>query len=261
MLHGLGGDTSQFDSILPFMTCPGYEMVRIDMRGHGATPVTGTGADFTFRQLALDVTTLLRRLACAAPLIGVGVSMGAGVLATIALAEPGAFSRLFLIRPAWEDLPNPPHLRPFQEVGALLGSYGSGRGAAVFLATPTYRRLLAQSPYAAYTLLREFAAPHAITRRARLQRMPAATPFDSISHLQKVTIPVTVVATPWDPLHPVPIARHWAEHLPQARLELIPPKALDNDRYSRHLGRMINRTLARAAGRSSRRPNRKDRHG
>lgn len=244
MLHGLGGDTTQFDSILHYLRCPAYHVVRIDMRAHGATQLIGSESDFTFRQFALDVAALLDQRAYATPLIGVGVSMGAGVLASIAVAGPSRFSRLFLVRPAWEHLPNPDHLRPFQEVAALLGSRGSSEGKRLFRSSNTFRQLQGQSPYAAETLLREFAAPQAAARRVRLERMPACTPFDSLADLRKITIPVTVVGTQRDPLHPMAIARHWAEYLPQARCELVPPKSSQDERYAQRLGQLVTESLA-----------------
>jgi pimeloyl-ACP methyl ester carboxylesterase len=243
MLHGLGGDISQFDPIINFLRCPAYHLVRIDMRAHGATQLIGNEQDFTFRQFSLDVATLLDHLAYTAPMIGIGISMGAGVLASMAIAEPSRFSRLFLVRPAWEDRPGPAHLRPFQEVAALLGSRGPGEGARLFQLSDTFRRIQDQSPYAADTLLREFAAPRARARRIRLERMPASTPFSSLRELNKITLPVAVIGTQRDPLHPIAIARHWAKHLPQATYHPIPPKTSSDERYARRLGQIVTASL------------------
>jgi pimeloyl-ACP methyl ester carboxylesterase len=247
MLHGLGGDISQFDPIMNHLRCQAYHMVRIDMRAHGATQLIGHEQDFTFRQLSLDVAALLDHLAYTVPLAGIGISMGAGVLASMAVAEPSRFSRLFLVRPAWEDQPGPVHLRPFQEVAALLGSSGPREGARLFQATDTFRQIQAQSPYAADTLLREFAAPRARARRIRLERMPATTPFSSLRELRKITVPVAVIGTQRDPLHPTAIARHWAEHLPQAVYHLIPPKTSSDERYSQRLGQIVTASLDAAS--------------
>jgi pimeloyl-ACP methyl ester carboxylesterase len=247
MLHGLGGDTSQFDPIMNCLRCPAYHLVRIDMRAHGATQLIGHEQDFTFRQFSLDVAALLDHLAYTVPLTGIGISMGAGVLASMALAEPRRFSRLFLVRPAWEDQPSPVHLRPFQEVAALLGSCGPSEGARLFQASDTFRRIQVQSPYAAGTLLREFAAPRARARRVRLERMPASTPFSSLRELRKITVPMAVIGTQRDPLHPVAIARHWAEHLPRAIYYLIPPKTSSDERYARCLGQIVTASLDAAS--------------
>jgi pimeloyl-ACP methyl ester carboxylesterase len=247
MLHGLGGDISQFDPIMNYLRCPAHDLVRIDMRAHGATQLIGNEQDFTFGQFSLDVATLLDHLACPAPLTGIGISMGAGVLASLAIAEPSRFRRLFLVRPAWEDQPSPVHLRPFQEVAALLGAHGRSEGARLFQASDTFRRIQAESPYAADTLLREFAAPSAVARRIRLERMPASTPFSSLRDLHAITLPVEVIGTQCDLLHPVAIARHWAEHLPQATYHLIPPKTSSDERYARRLGELVTAALDAAS--------------
>jgi pimeloyl-ACP methyl ester carboxylesterase len=243
MLHGLGGDVSQFDPIMHYIRCPAYHLIRADMRAHGATQLIGTERDFTFAQFSRDVTALLNRLPGTARLTGIGVSMGAGVLASLALAEPSRFRRLFLVRPAWEDQPGPDHLQPFQEIAALLGTLGGSEGARKFQASGTFRRIWAESPYAAATLLGEFRSQDAVARRMRLDRMPASTPFSSLQDLRAITVPAAVIATEHDPLHPVAIAEHWAEHLPQATYHLIPAKTSQDQSYSRCLGELVTASL------------------
>jgi pimeloyl-ACP methyl ester carboxylesterase len=250
MLHGLGGDVSQFDPIVKHVHRPAYHMVRIDMRAHGATQLIGTGQDFTFGQFSLDVAALLDHLVCPVPLTGIGISMGAGVLAALAIAWPGRFRRLLLVRPAWEAQPSPAHLRPFQEVAALLGTHGPSEGARLFQASGTFLRMQSESAYAAGTLLREFASPNAVARRIRLERMPASTPFSSLRDLRAVTVHAEVIATPRDPLHPVAIAQHWAENLPQAAYHLIPPKTSSDERYARRLAERITASLDAARERA-----------
>jgi pimeloyl-ACP methyl ester carboxylesterase len=244
MLHGLGGCMSQFDPILRRLHCPDHDLIRVDLRGHGATRVTGNPASFTFAQFALDVVTLLGRSARARPVTGVGISMGAGVLASIQLRHHGLFDQLVLVRPTWEDQPSPAHLVPFQDIAVLLGSHEPDTGAAIFRSSPAYQQIRRQSAYAASSLLEQFTAPGARTRRVRLARMPASTPFPSLAHLQAVTAPATVVATAGDPLHPVAIARNWASHLPQARCELIPAKTARDQRYARELAGLVSQALA-----------------
>jgi pimeloyl-ACP methyl ester carboxylesterase len=244
MLHGLGGSMSQFDPIRRRLRCPDHDLISVDLRGHGATQVTGRPASFTFAQLALDIVTLLGRSVLAHPLTGVGISMGAGVLASIQLRHHGLFDQLVLVRPAWENQPSPAHLRPFQDIALLLGSHEPDKGAVIFRSSPAYRQIYRQSADAADSLLEQFTAPGARERRVRLARMPASTPFRSLADLQAVTVPATVVAAPGDPLHPVAIARNWAAHLPQARYELIPAKTCRDQRYAQALAGLVGQAVS-----------------
>jgi pimeloyl-ACP methyl ester carboxylesterase len=244
MLHGLGGDISQFAPILPGLRCPAYDVVRVDMRAHGATHLIGSPANFTFAQLALDVITLLERAAFPRPLIGVGISMGSGVLAAMELSRPRIFDRLFLVRPAWEDQPEPGNLRPFQEIALLLGTYGPAEGAMIFRSSHAFRHIRRQSSYAATSLLEQFSAPEAQARAVRLTRMPVSTPFCSLADLSAITIPATVVATPDDPLHPVPIAQNWTRNLRSAQFELIPAKNSHDQCYAHRLAQLLTRSLS-----------------
>ncbi|MFD1538011.1 alpha/beta fold hydrolase [Nonomuraea guangzhouensis] len=227
LLHGLGGDTTQFAPFLPHLARLPCDLLIPDMRAHGLTPLIGDASDFTFQRFSADIAALLRTRAIQPPLIGVGISMGAGVLAALALHSPGALAGLVFIRPAWEDQADPPHLRAFSTIAGLLATRD---GAAEFARSPVYRAVRAESATVADSLMDQFGSPHAAERRLRLERMPLSTPFAELADLRRIRTPATVIGTRHDPLHPLTIARRWAGACGTA-LHVVPPKSAHDDRY------------------------------
>lgn len=223
MLHGLGGDAGQ---LWPVAGTDGRaDRLAPDLRGHGCTGLVGDPADLTFPGMAADVAALLRRLHFG-PAAVVGVSMGAGVAAALALREPAVVRSLLLIRPAWGETVPPPNLRPLLAVADCLRRYGAaGRGR--FARTGTYTEVAARSPTAAASLLAQFDAADAARRSVRLARMPWSAPFRSYRELAGVTVPTLVVGAPRDPLHPLALAEQWAAAVPGAVLRTVP--ARDDD--------------------------------
>ncbi|MFC4465317.1 alpha/beta fold hydrolase [Streptomyces xiangluensis] len=230
LLHGLGGDTTQFDAFLPHLARLPYDLLMPDMRAHGRTELTGDAHEFTFQHLSADIRALLADRAVAQPVIGVGISMGAGVLAALAIQEPRTFAGLVFIRPAWEDRADPANLRAFRDIATLLASQNIAAAAAEFAQSPVYQAVRAESETAADSLMDQFSAPHAAGRRLRLARMPLSTPFASLADLHRIRPPVAVIGTRHDPLHPLAIARNWAASC-SATLSVVPPKSADDDRY------------------------------
>jgi pimeloyl-ACP methyl ester carboxylesterase len=231
LLHGLGGDHTQFDTFLPHLAHLPYDLLLPDMRAHGLTTLIGDPADFTFQQLSADIEALLRTRTIQPPLIGVGISMGAGVLATLAIQAPATFAGLVFIRPAWDNHPDPPHLRVFRTIADLLATRDVTAAGTEFKQSPAYRNVRAESETIANSLLDQFTAPHATERRIRLAYMPLSTPFTDLAHLQRIPTQAAVIATRHDPMHPIPIARSWADACRTA-LRIVPPRSIHNNRYA-----------------------------
>ncbi|MGN9847009.1 alpha/beta fold hydrolase [Nonomuraea sp. H19] len=230
LLHGLGGDSTQFDAFLPHLAGLPCDLLIPDMRAHGLTPLIGDASDFTFQRFSADITALLRTRAIQPPLIGVGISMGAGVLAALALHCPEALAGLVFIRPAWEDQTDPPNLRAFRTIADLLATLDAASAAAEFARSPVYRAVRAESPTVADSLMDQFGSPHAAERRLRLEHMPLSTPFADLGDLRRIRPPVAVIGTRHDPLHPLTIARHWARAC-GTPLYVVPPKSAHDDCY------------------------------
>ncbi len=228
MLHGLGGDGGQ---LWPYA---GGDAARSrlapDLRAHGATMLVGQRSSVTFGGLTRDLAALLDRLRFP-PSVVVGMSMGAGVAAGLALHQPWRVRGLVLIRPAWLDVTPPVNLRPLILAGRLLRRHGARAGLARFVETAQYARVLEQSPAAAASLVAQFHAPHAVRRSIRLLQLPRSTPLRRVGDLRRIRVPTVVVGTPSDPPHPFEIARIWASALPVSRLVTAPARDVDPAGY------------------------------
>jgi pimeloyl-ACP methyl ester carboxylesterase len=184
-----------------------------------------------FGVFASDLAAVMDALGIASAVVA-GVSMGAGVAARFALDDPDRVNALACIRPAWLDRPNPDNLAAQPEIARLLRSLGPERGLAAFRSSPIRARFAAVSAGTAESLDGQFAAPHAVERAARLERLPASVPFEDIESLRLVRAPALVICCHRDPLHPMAIAEEWAARLGGTSPLIVPPKAEDAAAYT-----------------------------
>src|ERR671918_799463 len=93
LIHGVGGDASNWDEIVPQLE-PRFRVVRIDLRGHGRSrPIRSPITVFDF---ARDVASALDTLGIRAARIA-GFSLGGQVAQALALEHPERVSKLALI--------------------------------------------------------------------------------------------------------------------------------------------------------------------
>jgi len=118
-LHGLGGNTSQWEAQLSHLRRK-RRALAVDLRGHGRTPLPEDGV-FTIEAMAGDVKDLaeslrLRRFVLA------GHSAGASVAIAVADRDPERVLGLLLVDPAGDDRQVPrSEVEPFME--ALKADY------------------------------------------------------------------------------------------------------------------------------------------
>ncbi|MCP3937227.1 MAG: alpha/beta hydrolase, partial [Actinomycetia bacterium] len=74
-----------------------FDVWAIDLRGHGGSLPPASG-DFAWRGMADDVTAAVARMG-AAPIVGVGHSMGGAAILLAELARPGLFEAAYLYEP------------------------------------------------------------------------------------------------------------------------------------------------------------------
>ncbi|MCB8881530.1 3-oxoadipate enol-lactonase [Acidisoma cellulosilytica] len=106
LLNSIGTDMSLWEPTLALLR-PHFRLLRIDMRGHGASDAPG--GDYRLAQLADDVAAVMSDAGIARAAIA-GVSLGGMVAMEIALAHPERVSALVLIctsarmdRAAWQS--------------------------------------------------------------------------------------------------------------------------------------------------------------
>jgi pimeloyl-ACP methyl ester carboxylesterase len=220
MQHGLCGDALQPAEVFP--SGQGFRHAVLDCRGHGSSP-HGDLDELSLATFSDDVAAMITRLNLRPVAVG-GISMGAAIALRLAVWRPELVRALILVRPAWVIDKAPANMAPNAEVGACLAA---GQGADAFLASATARHLAAAAPDNLASLKGFFdRSPRDVTA-ALLTRISADGPGVSRQDLAGLAIPVLILATEADEIHPVAHGRALAAMIPGAELVIVPPKAFD----------------------------------
>jgi pimeloyl-ACP methyl ester carboxylesterase len=244
LLHGLGGDRKQPLSLIKNVLPDGAVIHAPDVRAHGSSQVVGR--DFRLDTLAAELVDDLPP----GPLTILGISMGAALALRLAVRGDLDIERLVFIRPAFTDRPLPDNLADFPVMGRLLQSKHSlpwasaaRRAERAYRRTPGYRQLEATSPLGAAGAIEQFRKPLAVERAARLIEIPQNAAFTA-NEIASVDAPATVIAAERDPVHPVSVARLWADGL-GAPLVTVPARDDSLRRYIAETRAAIERAIAR----------------
>jgi pimeloyl-ACP methyl ester carboxylesterase len=232
--HGLGGDAGQPASQAPKR----FTVITLECRGHGGSPL-GPAEALGFRTYARDLAALLDELALPRTFLG-GISMGAGVALALARQHPQRVRALVLIRPAWMDRPSPPNLRVYAEIARLLRCHEAHAAKALFVTqSDEYQRIQRISPAHAASLVTQFDHRDPTARAAVLERLPADVPMRESDLWSDLTIPVLVVGTRHDPVHPFAYAVETSHRLPNAVLREAPSKEQGEATHRRAVASLI----------------------
>jgi 3-oxoadipate enol-lactonase len=96
-LHGIGGDHSMWNGVLPELA-KDHSVLGLDLRGHGRSPLP-EGSTMSFPELARDVLSVLDRAGIQQAHI-VGLSAGGFLALTLALQHPTRVASLVLVSSA-----------------------------------------------------------------------------------------------------------------------------------------------------------------
>jgi pimeloyl-ACP methyl ester carboxylesterase len=225
LLHGLGGESSQPLSLFAPVIPPTLTVVAPDIRAHGSSTVVGEASDFALQNLADEVASALIFAGHGAtPLTLIGISMGAAIALRLALDPRLEVSDAVFVRPAFIDHGLPQNLRPFPVIAQLLADHGAVEGERRFRQGALFARAAAESPVGADALLQQFRHPLAVERSRRLVEIPRNRAWSDASEPASVTACTAVVAAVGDPVHPITIARQWAEALPRPVYAEVPSR-------------------------------------
>ena len=225
--HGLGGDAAQPADVFPADI--GWQAITLECRGHGYSEA-GPPDAFSIASFADDLVALIEAERLAPLPIG-GISMGAAIALSVAVSRPDLVSALILGRPAWLASAAPPNLEPNLVVGRLLRSHPPAEARAMFDALPLVASLAIEAPDNLASLHGFFdRAPAAVTAEL-LCRISEDGPGVDGAGIAAIRMPVLVVGTARDPIHPLDLARETARAIPGARLVEITSKSDDRDRY------------------------------
>lgn len=209
-------------------------------------PVPMPGAELAERHLAdLDAA------ASNGPVLAGGISFGAHLAAEWALLHPDRCAGLLLAMPAWSGDPGGDSGAGSDRDPALAAAAALASADAVDAdgLDVTLARITADSPpWLAGELDRSWRRQG--RRLPGSLRVAARRPAPTLAALGRITVPVGVAACTDDPVHPLSVARAWADALPAAALCTTTLADLDPDRES--LGRVTVAAWRRATGHRAR---------
>jgi pimeloyl-ACP methyl ester carboxylesterase len=236
LLHGLGGDRQQALGPVDGFRDPRLAILAPDLRGHGDTQLVGGPEAFTFEALVADILALVERLGQGSkPAYIAGISMGAALAIRLALGGCLDVRGLALVRPAFDDTPNPPNLAVMPTIAKLLQLDDAGKARAQLLASPEYREIGEITPSGAKSVEDQLVKPRARERAIRLVEVPKNVAWRDDAELHGLDVPALVVGTERDVMHPLHVARRTAALLPRAELVAVTPRDADPERYDREI--------------------------
>lgn len=211
-LHGLSSSRRRAESTGSDLTAgqDGLRVLRYDARGHGESPGSTDPAAYTWPRLADDLFALLDATFPGRPVHGVGASMGAATLLTAAVREPTRFASLTLAIPptvwGWRR----GQARTYELGARQVERWGVARWAERTWRPPTSPAIDPDRPATAPDVADAW-LPAAF-------RGAAATDLPPREEVARIAVPVQLLAWPDDASHPLEVAEHLAELLPDARL-------------------------------------------
>ena len=211
--HGLCGDAGQPAEVFP--GAQGFRHAVLNCRGHGGSPL-GVVAALSIATFADDVARMAGGLQ---PVAVGGISMGAAIALRLAVTRPGLVPALILARPAWVTDRAPANMAPNAEVGRMLP-----QGLAAFDTSETAGHLAAVAPDNLASLRGFFGREPLDETAALLTRIAVDGPGVTEADLAGLRIPVLILGTEQDFVHPMAHAVRLARLIPGATLIEVPPK-------------------------------------
>jgi len=190
----------------------GHRVVAYDARGHGKS---APGDGYGYEKLSADLLTVLDDRGIERAVLA-GASMGAHTLLRFALEHRERALALVVITPAYDPAGFPGDLERWDaladglERGGVEGfveAYGPITGPWAETTEKVLRQRLSLHEH-----------PEAVAQA--LRQVPRSRPFDELSQLANLSMPVTIVASrdEADPGHPLSVGEAYARTIPGARL-------------------------------------------
>jgi pimeloyl-ACP methyl ester carboxylesterase len=228
----------------------GFEAISYDARGHGESDPAPAGSGYSYAELADDLAALAEQRGGGGRYVLAGHSMGAHTLTAHALAAPERVAAVVIIGPTFVGTPLTVEQAGYWEA---LADGLAGGGVEGFIEAydrgldPQWRETLLRIARDRLSLHRH---PAAVAEA--LRQVPGSSPFEDLSELEFLELPVLVVAShdEADPGHPYAVAQQWAERLPQATLVSeeagASPLAWQGGRLSREIAAFCERPDVKA---------------
>jgi pimeloyl-ACP methyl ester carboxylesterase len=217
LLHGLSATRRNVVQGSRQLIRRGYRLIAYDARGHGVSSPAPVPEAYEYTDLLADLERALEQLGLERAVV-VGSSMGAATAMAFALAHPERVPALVQITPAYTG--DRTTRVPADVWARLADALEDGVDSFVDTAVPDdmpprWREVARESTR---QRMERHAHPEAVADALRV--VPFSPAFDGLDQLESLEIPTLVVGSrdDADTLHPLDIARRYAERLPSAEL-------------------------------------------
>lgn len=211
LLHSVGLDLTWWDDVVASLS-PDYLVLRVDLRGHGQSPLTGS--PWRMADIAHDVHLVLESLGLG-PVHLVGQSFGGLVAQELVLGSPGDVASLVLSGTSCTTSPAEREIFIGRATAAEQGGMAAVAQAAIdrwftdgVLGSPVVDRIRER-------LLADDIDAWAATFRAIAEH-------NTYDRLSAVRVPTLVTTGDADVATPPAMSRELAEAIPGAQLHLMP---------------------------------------
>jgi pimeloyl-ACP methyl ester carboxylesterase len=176
-----------------------------------------------------------------------GISMGAAISLMVAVRKPELVKSLVIARPAWLLDAAPPNMQPNAYVGELLSTESPAKALEAFNLSAIAKELEQTAPDNLTSLRGFFTRASPKVLGALLTRISADGPRITVADMRRLRIPVLVIGTDDDYVHPFGHAEALAEMIPRAVLVKITSKSASRESYVREFKAALRSFLERAA--------------
>jgi pimeloyl-ACP methyl ester carboxylesterase len=229
----------------------GHAVVSYDARGHGESDPAPPDGGYVYPELVADLEAVVADRVGQGEFALAGHSMGAHTAVAYAMAHPERVAALIAIGPVYDGSISAESLEYWDGLAAALEAGGID-GFVDYIdrvqgIDPAWRDSVMR-----FTRERMSRHRHLDAIVEALRQVPRSQPFESLADLERLEVPVLVVASgdAADPGHPYATAAEYARLLPQAELvsegEGQSPLAWQGGRLSREIARFCAANLPKA---------------
>jgi 3-oxoadipate enol-lactonase len=244
LLHGLSASRRYVVMGSTSLQRSGHRVVAYDARGHGSSSPAPAPDAYSYAELCADLVAVMDASGIERAVLA-GVSMGAHTCLRMALEQPERVAGLVVITPGFDpvEFANDRRLERWDALSDALRSGGIEGFAEEF----GVQRLPHDWRDTIGRALRQRMAVHEHLDAVAdaLRAVPRSAPFGDLHALEEIECPALVIGSrdEADPGHPLELARHYAELLPQGRFaveeEGQSPLAWQGGRVSRLIAEVV----------------------
>jgi pimeloyl-ACP methyl ester carboxylesterase len=217
LLHGITATRRYVVHGSKVLARRGYRQLTYDARGHGRSDPAPPEGSYAYPDLVADVEFVAEDQVGTGPFVLGGHSMGAHTAVAYALEHAERLAGLVMVGPVYTGFNDPQGLDSWDRLAEGLERGGVDGFMEAFDRglDPEWRDVVLR-----FTRQRMNAHLHLDAVAQALREVPRSAPFDSISDLELLDLPVLVVAShdTADPGHPYGVASAYADAIPEAHL-------------------------------------------